>query len=76
MEMEEESWYLHFHLLLDMKHVFQEKTQREPERVHISLPCTLYAIATLSVISNVEYYQINNDLRIINSSFEKKCTKT
>ena len=32
---------------------------------------TLYAIATLSVISNVEYYQINNDLQIINSSFEK-----
>ena len=55
-----------------MKHVFQEKTQREPERVNISLPCTLYAIATLSVISNVEYYQINNDLQIINSSFEKK----
>ena len=71
MEMEEESWYLHFHLLLDMMHVFQEKTQREPERVNISLPCALYAIATLSVISNVEYYQINNDLQIINSSFEK-----
>ena len=54
-----------------MKHVFQEKTQREPERAHTPLPCTLYAIATLSVISNVEYYQINNDLQIINSSFEK-----
>ena len=55
-----------------MKHVFKEKTQREPERAHTPLPCTLYAIATLSVIGNVEYYQINNDLQIINSSFEKK----
>lgn len=40
------------------------------ERTRKSM-CTLYAIATLSVISNVEYYQINNDLQIINSSFEK-----